>query len=283
MPMPWRRARARTICRRGVAGRPQLRHLAHSRGAFRDRHCGPFATPSGGAENAIKRAARQRQSGHRSLKLIVFDCDGTLVDSQHMICAAMRQAYEAHGLSVPERERLLAIVGLSLPDAFRRLAQGGHAPQNHPVDSLVAHYRTAFAALRQSVEHLEPLYPGAKEALDRLATRPDAVLARHGLAERFATIQTADDAPSKPHPGMVLAAMGATGIGADDTVVVGDTVFDVEMARAAGTRAIGVGWGYHEPEALMRAGAETVVGRFSELAGALDRLWAAPPAATLAG
>lgn len=202
----------------------------------------------------------------------------------------MRQAYEAHGLSVPERERLLAIVGLSLPDAFRRLAQGGHASESHPIESLVAQYRIAFAALRQSVELLEPLYPGAREALDALTQRPDtvlgiatgksqrgvrAVLARHGLVERFATIQTADDAPSKPHPGMVLAAMRATGIGAEDTVVVGDTVFDVEMARAAGARAIGVGWGYHRPEALAQAGAAALIEDFSELAGALDRLRAA--------
>lgn len=153
------------------------------------------------------------------MKLIIFDCDGTLVDSQRMICAAMRQAYEAHDLSVPAETELLAIVGLSLPDAFRRLAQGCPAPEAYPVASLVAAYRTAFAGLRQSVEHLEPLYPGARETIEALARRPDAVLgiatgksqrgvravlARHGLAERFATIKTADDAPSKPHPGMVL-------------------------------------------------------------------------------
>jgi phosphoglycolate phosphatase len=225
------------------------------------------------------------------LKLIVFDCDGTLVDSQQIICAAMRQAYEAHGLSVPDRDRLLATVGLSLPDAFRRLAQGGHAAESHPVESLVAQYRIAFATLRQSIQHLEPLYEGAKEAVDALAHRSDtvlgiatgksqrgvrAVLARHDLARRFATIQTADDAPSKPHPGMVLAAMRATGIAAEDTVVVGDTVFDIDMARAAGARAIGVGWGYHRPEALARAGANALIEDFSELAGALDRLWAAP-------
>ena len=231
------------------------------------------------------------------MKLIIFDCDGTLVDSQRMICAAMRQAYEAHGLSVPQDATLLSIVGLSLPDAFRRLAHGGPAQQDHPVESLVVAYRTAFAALRQSVDHLEPLYPGAREAIETLSARPDAVLgiatgksqrgvravlARHGLADHFATIQTADDAPSKPHPGMVLAAMRATGISARDTVMVGDTEFDIAMARAAGAHSIGVTWGYHRPDALARAGADTMIEHFAELSGALEQLWAEPLAAQLA-
>jgi phosphoglycolate phosphatase len=222
------------------------------------------------------------------LNLVIFDCDGTLVDSQVMICAAMQQAYDAHGLSVPARERLLAIVGLSLPDAFRRLAQYEKNGADHPVNSLVEQYRLAFAALRQSEQHLEPLYPGAREAIDALAARRDvvlgiatgksqrgvrAVLGRHGLSERFVTIQTSDDAPSKPHPGMVLAAMREAGVEACDTVVVGDTVFDVEMARAAGARSIGVAWGYHPVPTLTEAGADAIVGDFSELAGALDRLW----------
>ena len=222
------------------------------------------------------------------MTLIIFDCDGTLVDSQHMICAAMRQAYEANSLSVPEREHLLAIVGLSLPDAFRSLAARAATGADHPVDSLVTCYKAAFAALRESEDHLEPLYPGASAAIDTLAARPDtllgiatgksqrgvrAVLGRHGLLERFATIQTSDDAPSKPHPGMVLAAMRATGAAPEETVVVGDTVFDLEMARAAGARAIGVAWGYHPPAALLDVGPDAVIEGFAELVPTLDRLW----------
>jgi phosphoglycolate phosphatase len=227
-------------------------------------------------------------SGHKSLKLVIFDCDGTLVDSQHMICAAMQQAYEANNLSVPPRDQLLSIVGLSLPDAFRRLAVHTANGADHPVDALVTCYKEAFAALRQSDDHLEPLYPGAREVIDALAARADtllgiatgksqrgvrAVLGRHGLAERFATIQTSDDAPSKPHPGMVLAAMREIGAAPRDTVVVGDTVFDLEMARAAGARAIGVAWGYHPVSALRAAGADAMIESFAELVPTLDRLW----------
>src|ERR1700736_362482 len=107
--------------------------------------------PFQGAGPCHKRRGRIAANGHKSLKLIVFDCDGTLVDSQHMICAAMRQAYEANHLSVPARERLLAIVGLSLPDAFRRLAATAEGGAEHPVGALVTCYKDAFAALRNSV------------------------------------------------------------------------------------------------------------------------------------
>jgi phosphoglycolate phosphatase len=223
----------------------------------------------------------------KPLKLIVFDCDGTLVDSQHMIVAAMQRAYADHALPTPQREQVLAIVGLSLEQAFMKLGEGR---ARFPVATLVESYKAAFFALRQTDEHGEPLYAGARETIDALARRDDtalgiatgksqrgvaAVLQRHGLTDRFAVIKTSDDAPSKPHPGMVIAAMREVGAAAADTVVVGDTAFDMEMARAAGARAIGVAWGYHPREALREAGAFAVIEDFPALVPLLDGLWRA--------
>jgi phosphoglycolate phosphatase len=159
---------------------------------------------------------------------------------------------------------------------------------------MVERYKAAFFALRQSEEHLEPLYPGAREAVTALAARGDvvlgmatgksrrgvaAVLGRHGLFEHFSTIHTSDTAPSKPHPEMVLAAMRETGAAPADTIVIGDTAFDMTMARAAGARGIAVGWGYHPRASLVEAGAHAVIEDFSELLPALEAMWAVQPLA----
>jgi phosphoglycolate phosphatase len=221
------------------------------------------------------------------MHLVLFDVDGTLVDSQQMICAAMAQAYAYHGLVCPPREELLSIVGLSLDDAFKRLA--GNAA--HPVQSLTSRYREAFFALREAGKHEAPLYPGVRETIEQLAKRSDVVLGvatgksrrgvaamldKHDFMKSFATIQTSDTSPSKPHPGMVLQAMAETGIGASNTVMIGDTAFDMEMARAAGAAAIGVSWGYHAAADLHAAGAVAVIDDFAALGAVLDTLW--PPA-----
>jgi phosphoglycolate phosphatase len=221
----------------------------------------------------------------KSLKLVIFDCDGTIVDSQHMIVAAMTQAYDWHGMAVPPREAVLSIVGLSLPEAFETLGKD-HA--DFPVATMVERYKAAFHVMRDGEKHLEPLYPGAAAAIVSLARRDDvllgiatgksqrgvrAVLGLHGLLDHFTTIKTAEDAPSKPNPGMVLDAMREAGVAPKDTVVVGDTVYDIAMARAAGATAVGVTWGYHPGAALEQAGAYAVIDRFESLGTLLDRIW----------
>ncbi|MGE4129184.1 MAG: HAD-IA family hydrolase, partial [Hyphomicrobiaceae bacterium] len=155
------------------------------------------------------------------------------------------------------------------------------------IDEVADSYKQAFADLRRRPEHHEPLFPLAGEALAALAAEPDtllgiatgksrrgvdAVIEREGFHGLFATIQTADDNPSKPDPEMLLRAMRETGARSRDTVMIGDTTFDMEMARAAGTRALGVCWGYHPPELLVRAGAHDMIDGYEHLPAALARL-----------
>ncbi|MFG1394906.1 HAD-IA family hydrolase [Xanthobacter agilis] len=228
------------------------------------------------------------------LTLVLFDCDGTLVDSQHMIVAAMHDAHGVMGLAVPERGRLLSVVGLSLPEAFTVLAQGDAA---YPVAQMAEAYRSAFMRLRDA-QPPEPMFPGAREVLAALRARDDVVLgmvtgkARRGVARVleaqdmdgwFTTIQTADDAPSKPHPAMVQQAMMEVGIGPARTVVVGDTSYDMAMARAAGAAALGVSWGYHATDELWHAGAQRVVERFHDVPAAVADLLASASGARAGG
>lgn len=210
-----------------------------------------------------------------SRTLVLFDVDGTLVDSQHLLWAVHLDTFEALGLPPPERQQVLSLIGLSLPVLFTALV----GPEG-PVQRLEAEYRARYVARVSAPDYRETLFPGADATLRRLAARPDVVLglatgkSRRGVARilegqgwapLLETVQTADDAPSKPHPGMVLQAMAETGAEAGHTFVVGDTTFDMEMARAAGARGIGVSWGHHPVEALRAAGAEQVVDGFDSL------------------
>ena len=209
------------------------------------------------------------------MKLVLFDVDGTLVDSQNIIVAAQRMAFAAHGLEPPSREMSLSIVGLSLIEAFTVLVGS-----SGPVESLAEAYKDAFATLRQDPANAEPLFPGAGECLDRLSGREDVLLGiatgksrrgvshlleRHDWHKVFATIQTADDAPSKPHPGMILQAMEELGVMPQDTVMIGDSSYDMAMTRAAGVLSIGVSWGFQPVAALTEAGAGHIVHSYAEL------------------
>ena len=196
--------------------------------------------------------------------LIIFDCDGTLVDSQHLIVAAMERAFGHVGVAPPPREAVLGIVGLSLPQAISRLAVDAN---EETVMRITKEYSGAFGALRQNPDNQEPMYEGAHEAVVELAGREgvvlgiatgksrkgvDRLLERFQLGACFATIQTADDAPSKPHSGMIDQAIMETGAAPSATVMIGDTTFDMEMARNAGVKPLGVSWGYH-PVQMLRA------------------------------
>ncbi|WP_333712106.1 HAD-IA family hydrolase [Yoonia sp.] len=215
------------------------------------------------------------------LRLVIFDVDGTLVDSQTEIMAAMAAAYHSEGLTLPERAAVLSIVGLSLAEAMRRLLPDADSGQHL---RMVDAYKDAFVGLRAGHKEMGPLFPGARDAIDRLLARDDTLLAvatgksrrgldkvleRHGLTGVFHSEQVADDHPSKPHPSMILTALNDTGVAAQRAVMVGDTTFDMDMARAAGIRKIGVPWGYHPAAHLMP---DAMIENFAALDAAVDRL-----------
>jgi phosphoglycolate phosphatase len=214
-------------------------------------------------------------------RLAVFDCDGTISDGQAAVCAAMAKAFAAVGLAVPPNNAIRRIVGLSLPVAVRHLAPG-ETPALHA--EVVDAYRAAFFEARESGLVAEPLYDGIAALLRSLhgkgwrlgvATGKSdrgltGCLVHHGIFDLFVTLQTADRHPSKPDPSMLAAAMFEARARPDETVMIGDTAFDMAMARAAGCRAIGVAWGYHAPEELLDAGAAAVAQTAAELEELID-------------
>ncbi|ASP30985.1 haloacid dehalogenase [Qipengyuania flava] len=209
-------------------------------------------------------------------RLVVFDCDGTLVDGQAAICQTMEAAFASTGLVAPERNMVRRMVGLSLPYALRELAPDASDEQRHAV---VEAYKTGFRDLRLSGALREPLYDGIAGLIDELSGEGwqlavatgksdrglQACLDTHGIRHRFVSLQTADRHPSKPHPAMLEAALFDAAVQPGDAVMIGDTSFDMEMAVAAGVRAIGVAWGYHEAHELREAGAVAVAETAEEL------------------
>lgn len=214
-----------------------------------------------------------------TIRLAIFDCDGTLVDSQANICRAMDLAFAAEGLPNPDHHLVRRIVGLSLVEAMRMMLPTAE-PQFHVV--MADHYKNAFHELRGNgtLQH-EPLYDGLPMVLDQLdeagwllavATGKsdrglDLCLTHHGIKHRFVSLQTADRHPSKPHPSMVHQALADAGCDARNAVMIGDTSYDMAMGVAAGVRSIGVDWGYHDAAELTAHGAHSIAFTMDELVG----------------
>jgi len=219
----------------------------------------------------------------KRIRLVMFDCDGTLVDSQDMIHHSVAAAFTRHGRPAPDKEAVKRIVGLPLVGAMARLW-----PEASPEDceAIGGYYKEAFQTLRAGGNVHEPLFPGVRETLATLeadgyllgvATGKSrrglhATLTLHDLMDHFTILQTSDDAPGKPHPGMLENAMLEMGMDKAEMVFVGDTTFDIEMARNAGVAGVGVSWGYHPAGDLEAAGASTILGRFEDVISAIREL-----------
>ncbi|UXN07070.1 HAD-IA family hydrolase [Bartonella sp. HY761] len=209
------------------------------------------------------------------LRLVLFDCDGTLIDSFSTIKNCMVNAFEDFNFPVPSDAAIKSIIGLSLPIAITRLAQGVDLSSNVtvPADEMTACYKQHFSRLRDDNRVYEPLYAGIGDLLKQLSSMDNIILgmvtgkSRRGvdmvMAEQgfdcFVASRCADECPSKPHPAMVLECCDETGVTPDCTLVVGDAIYDMQMAKAAGAKAIGVDWGYHKAEQLLKAGADSLL------------------------
>ena len=210
------------------------------------------------------------------LHLAVFDCDGTLVDSQHSIIACMREAFDREKLRSPKDSSIRRVVGLPLNEAIALLRPG---TSESILERLQDGYITAWRNIRRTKGLNEPPYDGCVEILDALSENGWTLgvatgksygglvdtLEEHNLLERFATLQTGDRAPGKPNPDMLFKAMEESGASPEGTVMIGDTTYDMEMAVNAGVLAIGVTWGYHEIPELKKSGARAVVHTYAEL------------------
>jgi phosphoglycolate phosphatase len=208
--------------------------------------------------------------------LVVFDWDGTLMDSTHAITSAIQRAAAELGLPVPSREQASWVIGLGLQDALARAVPelpAGDVPQ------FVAAYRRHY--LLRDPELV--LFEGAVELLDELLARGcrlavatgksrvglDRALAQTGLRDRFEMTRCADETHPKPHPAMLLELMNELGAEPGQTWMVGDTTHDLDMAAAAGTNAIGVLWGAHSRDELLSRSPRALVSSLVELAGVL--------------
>ncbi len=218
---------------------------------------------------------------------ILFDVDGTIVDSEALIVRAMQNAFEAQSLDAPGAKEIQQIIGLSLHVAVEVLCMPlkGVEVDDNLIEKIGEGYKTSYQHLRDELGHPEPLFEGTLELLDRLRGQDEVLLGlatgksmkgvrslieRFDLKGYFQTIQTSCNAPSKPHPAMIEQALRETGVDAHRAVMIGDTTFDMEMAQNAGVPSIGVTWGHHERDELLSFAPKVIVDEFSDLLSAIQ-------------
>jgi phosphoglycolate phosphatase len=216
------------------------------------------------------------------MRLVVFDLDGTLINSEALIIETVRESFGSIGQTIPTDDAIRSISGITARDAMGILAPGVDEAR---IDVILNAYRSTY--MQKAGLAREPLFEGALAALDRLQAQPETILAvatgkghagaitlleRHDIIGRFHSIQTPAHNRGKPDPQMIETAMKKAGIGREATVMIGDTSHDMKMARNAGVKALGVSWGYHTVAELESAGAHTVIHRMDDLVDTIDQL-----------
>lgn len=212
------------------------------------------------------------------MKLVLFDVDGTLVESAALIHEVMARTFVEYGYSKPDVSQTKSIIGLTLDIAITRMLH--QEVVSDQIRDMAEHYKNIFIGVRQEMGFQETLFPGIIEMIAEFAKRDDIlmgavtgkgrrglnlVMDTHGLRKHFIVSRTADDCPSKPSPSMVLECCHDTGVSPKDTYVVGDAIYDMQMAKSAGANSIAVSWGYASREELVRAGANYVVDKPREI------------------
>jgi len=218
------------------------------------------------------------------MRLVIFDVDGTIVDSAAHIVDTARFVFRKNDLPVPSDLDIRAIIGLSLEIAMQKLRP---ELDDAAAERLAQEYRDHFNHKIEIGSLEEQLYPGAIETIEKLGQQDETLLGiatgkrlrgverlfkEYGFGHHFQTLQTPDNNPSKPNPGMVLTAMSETGVDVAKTVMIGDTSYDMAMAKAAGAKALGVNWGYHDHSTLLESGADLVIDHYHQLIDAIDEL-----------
>ena len=190
-------------------------------------------------------------------ELVVFDWDGTLMDSTRLIASCLQQACRDVGAPVPTESEALFVIGLNMADTFRRVVPGLDEESQR---RLAERYRHHFLAR----EHEAPLYEGVREMLAELHGRAKRLAVATGKARRgleraldatglrpwFEATRCADEGFAKPHPDMLLMLLDITGVEPRRALMVGDTTHDLELAANAGIDAVGVSYGAHPGDLL---------------------------------
>ena len=218
------------------------------------------------------------------MRLVIFDADGTLVDSEAIIHKAMQLTFDQFGLPHPTHDQVLSAIGLTLNLVFAKLLA---RPVDDEIESMCSFYKSTSYEMAKDPANHAVMYEGISEVLNKLSQEPETLLGIatgkssrglnsminiHNLSDKLIAWRSADDCPSKPHPAMILEICDIAGISPQQTVMVGDASFDMEMAVNAGAKALGVSWGYQPVSTLNKTGADMIVDNPSQIPDAIDAL-----------